>query len=462
MSCSRNGSNSDRSAMRARLRLAIARGLRSVARIGRSSVIGLVGVLGLSGLSGTADGLPSLAPSSFSLPSFNLPSLALPLSSPQIAAAEEPDGVPGNRGGEAARNGANGRRVVEKRPIDDRTLQRSEDVKQWLERVAGVRTVSPWQRDHASVRAAFLDVVAEARRYTVRVLSNETQVALGTIVDSQGFVLTKASELNGKISCVLLDGRQVAARLTGVNEEHDLAMLRIEAQDLPAVDWIDGDAPGVGSFLATPSHDKLPAAIGVLSAVARKIEAPTGFLGIGLDQVQARITQVFPGGGADKAGLQVNDLVLKVNGIDVNDRDSLQRAIRRHQPGQKLELAIRRGAQSRTILATLGESPLAATAERLDVQNKLGGQLSQRRAGFPTVLQHDTVLRPNECGGPLVDLDGQVVGINIARAGRVASYAIPADAVQSLLADLKSGKLEPRHVAADDMTVTMPTSLSMP
>ena len=459
MSCSRNGSSkSAASAWRARLRNVVARGL--------------FGALGCASLAGLTDASRVIfAPSTAAAQEQSVaPSRARGADGPRSEERvrgeergrneERGAGPAEERAGEASRNG--NRRVVEKRPIDERSLQRSEDVKQWLERVAGVRTVSPWQRDHASVRAAFLDVVADARRYTVRVLANEAQVALGTIVDSQGYVLTKASELNGKLSCVLLDGRQLAARLVGVSEEHDLAMLQVEANDLPAVDWIDGDAPSVGSFLATPSHDKLPAAIGVLSAVARKIEAPIGFLGIGLDQVQPRITQVFPGGGADKAGLQVNDLVLKVNGLDVADRDSLQRAIRKHQPGQKLDLAIRRGGQQRSIVATLGESPLAATAERLDVQNKLGGQLSQRRAGFPTVLQHDTVLRPNECGGPLVDLDGQVVGINIARAGRVASYAIPADAVQSLLADLKSGKLEPRQVAADDMTVTMPTSLSMP
>src|SRR5262249_11927645 len=45
------------------------------------------------------------------------------------------------------------------------------------------------------------------------------------------------------------------------------------------------------------------------------------------------------------------------------------------------------------------------------------------------------------CGGPLVDLDGKTVGINIARAGRTETYAIPSEEVQALLADLKSGKL---------------------
>jgi len=37
------------------------------------------------------------------------------------------------------------------------------------------------------------------------------------------------------------------------------------------------------------------------------------------------------------------------------------------------------------------------------------------------------------------------VGINIARAGRVESYAIPTDSVLTLLNDLKSGKLAPKE-----------------
>ena len=61
--------------------------------------------------------------------------------------------------------------------------------------------------------------------------------------------------------------------------------------------------------------------------------------------------------------------------------------------------------------------------------------LSGRRSGFPA-LQHDTVLHPDQCGGPLVNLDGKVVGINIARASRVASYAIPADVVVPLIQEL--------------------------
>src|SRR5262249_53128260 len=70
-------------------------------------------------------------------------------------------------------------------------------------------------------------------------------------------------------------------------------------------------------------------------------------------------------------------------------------------------------------------------------------ELSGRRRGFPTVLQHDTVLRPSDCGGPLVGLDGNVIGVNIARAGRTARYAIPAEDVGAVVHAPSGGKPAP-------------------
>ena len=66
-----------------------------------------------------------------------------------------------------------------------------------------------------------------------------------------------------------------------------------------------------------------------------------------------------------------------------------------------------------------------------------GGPFSVRREGFPSVLPHDVAVLPNQCGGPLIDTDGKAVGINIARALRVTTYAIPADIVQQVVAPLK-------------------------
>ena len=122
--------------------------------------------------------------------------------------------------------------------------------------------------------------------------------------------------------------------------------------------------------------------------------------------------------------------------------------IRKHLPGEKVDLKLRRNGVEHSLQATLGDKQAGPQFERTEYQNGLGGKLSDRRSGFPSALQHDTVLRPNLCGGPVVDLDGNTVGINIARAGRVASYALPGDVLLPLLDELKSGKLAPPHKTA--------------
>jgi hypothetical protein len=44
-------------------------------------------------------------------------------------------------------------------------------------------------------------------------------------------------------------------------------------------------------------------------------------------------------------------------------------------------------------------------------------------------------------GGPIVDLKGHVVGINIARSGRIECIAIPSKTIKGLLTKVGEGKL---------------------
>jgi S1-C subfamily serine protease len=70
------------------------------------------------------------------------------------------------------------------------------------------------------------------------------------------------------------------------------------------------------------------------------------------------------------------------------------------------------------------------------MMNRLGAILSRRNDSFPLVFQHDTPLFPEQCGGPVLDLRGNVIGLNIARQGRAASLAIPASAMATIVDDL--------------------------
>jgi serine protease Do len=119
----------------------------------------------------------------------------------------------------------------------------------------------------------------------------------------------------------------------------------------------------------------------------------------------------------------------------------LQLSVRSFGPGDEVELTLKRSGSPVKLKATLTRSVFKP--DRREVQNNMGSKLSERRHGFPNALQHDTVLPPTDCGGPIVDLDGKVLGINVARAGRTETYAVPTSVVKTMLADLMSGRLAP-------------------
>jgi serine protease Do len=292
---------------------------------------------------------------------------------------------------------------------------------------------------------AFREVIREPARSTVQVYCNGYRTCFGAIVRADGHIITKASELKGTIQ-VRLDGDKENvkrdAKIVAVDSATDLAILKIDATGLPAVRWSTDESPAVGSWLASlgliHGQAKEPVSIGVVSVAARKIPSDAA-LGVVLDDVagMARLASVRSGLPGDKAGLRDGDIVRKLDGESIGSRLELQQAIRSHLPGDKISLAIERDGNLRTIEATLGSMSEIFDDRRAEFQNKLGGELSTRRMLFPLAIQHDSVLRPSECGGPVVDIDGKVVGLNIARAGRVESYALPAavvrDAVDRML-----------------------------
>jgi serine protease Do len=311
-------------------------------------------------------------------------------------------------------------------------------------------------RNTAEVVAAFKPVVAKPSESVVRVLCDGVEMALGTIVRPDGFIVTKASDLKGKIVCKFKDGKEHTARIVGIEERHDLAMLKVDTSGLRPIEWRTAKAE-VGDFVASASNAPLPVAIGVVSVGVRKPNrfemgppAPppnSGFLGIKLaprDEDGPLIDEVTKGSAADKAGLKAGDIVLSIAGKKVANAETLVKTIQRYKAGSSVVLKVRRGDKEKDVEVTLEKRPVSLF-NRGDRMNALGSELSLKRTGFPVILQHDTVIKPKDCGGPLVDLDGKAVGINIARAGRTESYAIPTEAVLALLGDLMSGKLAPKE-----------------
>ncbi|MDB5331229.1 MAG: hypothetical protein JWP03_2380 [Phycisphaerales bacterium] len=299
-------------------------------------------------------------------------------------------------------------------------------------------------RNTGGVKSAFRDVVTDASHSTVTLKSDGKDAAFGTVISDDGWIITKASELPGAITCIIPGGRTVDAKIVGIAEEDDLALLKVDVKDLTPITWGDATKAQVGQWVATVGTTNVPVAVGVLSVGRRKIPGRSGKLGVALadaDGHGAKVMQVLPDSPAEKAGVRVDDIITEINGTAVDNREALVTIVRKFPPGHEVSVTFRRGEKKMEITAKLagGLGPEA----REDAMNRMGGALSERNSNFPAVLQHDTVLTPAQCGGPLVTLDGKAIGINIARAGRVESYVLPADVILALLDDLKSGKRPP-------------------
>ena len=61
------------------------------------------------------------------------------------------------------------------------------------------------------------------------------------------------------------------------------------------------------------------------------------------------------------------------------------------------------------------------------------GGISIRTDDFPEILQHDLPLFPHDMGGPVFDLQGHAIAVNIARADRITTFALPMERFREAL-----------------------------
>ena len=314
----------------------------------------------------------------------------------------------------------------------------------------------------SQMRKAFRSVVSTPRSWTVRVRSNGKEVSLGAIVGSDGWILTKASQLGKQVTCELASAERHEAEIIGVDGKLDLALLKINAQNLPTVKWQSTSDPKVGQWLVTPGLSMSPVSVGVLSVARRAIKPQPGVLGVRIDDAEggALVKQVMRESGAEEAGLKPGDIIMNVAGEDIENANALSNFVQKFLPGDRIRLKVLRENKEITAVVILTDPQMLIYDRLREMQKKMGGALSRRKSGFTEVLQHDAVLRPEDCGGVIVNLNGQAIGLNIARAGRTKSFAIPADHVIPMIEKLKLKKYAPYNPVKDIKAQTVSTDTS--
>lgn len=307
------------------------------------------------------------------------------------------------------------------------------------------RRPSRFEKMHRTELRKFAPIVIEAKPSIVRLESDGELVAFGTVVRKDGYLLTKASELEGHadVMCQLSNGENYQPDIVGVSSDHDLALLRISPRDLTPAKWA-ATSPTIGSLVVTGDETGRPLASGVTS-VERRVLIDTNQAVLGVVPQPARagivVESVAEGSAAELAGLEVGDRIVKIDDTKIESVNELTNHIRLHEPGDAINIHIERSGRTRVLEAKLGGRTLLNPFQQSVAEtSRFGSEPSRRSSDFPQVIQHDTPLWPEQCGTPLLNLDGEVVGINIARGNRIESYAIPADVVQTVVSELLEDK----------------------
>lgn len=291
----------------------------------------------------------------------------------------------------------------------------------------------------ASVVAAFETQRQVLQTSSAVILDGRREIGYGVVISADGYILAKASEVQqAKALAVTVDQTNYReVKSLAVDVTWDVVILKIEASGLQPVVYAPTSAVPQGTWVVTngaTTRTTRRLLAGIVSAKIREIPAAGGAaLGVVLKakSKSLEVAEVNDKGGAKEAGLQPGDVILAIDGKRVSKPEEIGTALLKNKAGSIVKLSFRRKGGEMT-----AEVRLSARAELFadpdDRNDQMSGDFSPRRSGFPRVIQHDILGGRSVVGGPLLDLDGRCIGMNIARANRAESYAIPAEELKEL------------------------------
>ena len=329
-------------------------------------------------------------------------------------------------------------------------------------------------------------------------------VGSGFIVSADGYILTNAHVVDdaSEVTVKLTDNREFNAKVVGTDKRTDVALVKIDAKNLPVVrigeaakskvgEWVAaigspfglentvtagiisaksrslpdenyvpfiqtdvainpgnsggplfnmaGEVIGINSQIYSRTGGYMGLSFAVPIEVAMKVKTDLqkygkvtrGRLGVTIQGLTKELADSFglkkPQGAlvaaveskspADKAGLKTGDIILGVDGRDIENSVDLPRVIGESRPGTQVKLKIWRQGQMKELSASLGEAP----AEKVAKADTGGSKEKSSKLGVAVRPLTDDERRQIETdGGLLVEQAGGAA----ARAGVQAGDVI--------------------------------------
>jgi len=335
----------------------------------------------------------------------------------------------------------------------------------------------------------------------------------GFIIGADGHILTNAHVVEGadEVMVKLTDKREFKAKVLGSDKRTDVALLKIEAANLPVArlgdstrlkvgEWVvaigspfgfentvtagivsakgrslqhenyvpfiqtdvainpgnsggplfnlKGEVVGINSQIYSRSGGSMGLSFAIPIDLAMDIQAQLrskgkvsrGRLGIGIQDVSKELAETFnlskpqgalvasveKGSAADRAGIEIGDVILKFDGRAVGDAGDLPRMVGQTRPGSKVAIQVWRKGASRDLNATVGEAPeeegtrTARASEKAEpAANRLGLVLSVPNAEQRKQLgvRHGLVVEDIRNGATRTELRRGDVILSVIRKG---------------------------------------------